>query len=113
MRHLYCPICASVLEQNASGFKCPKGRWMESKLGFSIRRAVYGVDESKQPPRKAPELAPYLWCPSCTAELDVFDERGRELRCPACGLSLPAITQLDLLEFKKHHGKPDEDDWRW
>jgi len=101
-------FCAGLMKETLGGLDCGiPGGFLENPLGRTIRRAVYGVNESRRPPRE-PEDSPYLWCPNCTAEMDVFDERGRELRCPECGLSLPAVTQLQLMEVREHHPKLDE-----
>jgi len=103
MKTLHCPVCASQVTERAGLFSCVKAGRLPTPLGHALRRAIYSVDAPKKPPRHAPESAPYLWCPSCTGELDDQDERGRELRCPDCGLSLPSVIQLELIEFKQVH----------
>jgi hypothetical protein len=40
--------------------------------------------------------------------MDDFDERGRELRCPSCGLSFPSVLQQDMLQLKEDHLSPEE-----
>lgn len=113
MRVLHCPICASSIQQRGGLFDCMGARGggrFSSQLGNSIRRAVYGVDEAKTPPRQ-PEIAPYLWCPNCTGELEEYDVNTRRLECKACGLKLPATDQQELLEVRQHHGKLEDDQW--
>ncbi len=111
MRKLHCPICASEIEQRSMTFACVRSGGPNSKLGYAIRRAVEAANAPKHPIRKAPEWAPYLWCPNCTAAMDDYDERGRELRCPECGLSFPSVHQVELLEGKEHHTRPSEYEW--
>jgi hypothetical protein len=106
-RKLHCPVCASDIEKDGRGFSCVRGAGLENRLGYAIRRAVYGVDPSKEAPRKAPEMADWFWCPNCTAAMDDSDERGRECRCPTCGLSLPAVELVGMMEFKDGHTPPE------
>lgn len=114
IRKMYCPVCASSVEENRRDrivFTCGLGNGLENSTGHALRSAVYRVDPPHQPPRQAPELADYLWCPNCTTAMDEFDERGRELRCPGCGLSIPSVMQIELMEFKENHCRPGSDGW--
>lgn len=111
MRAVHCPICAGLITQRVGVFSCLTSS-MDTRLGHALRAAVYRADPPRQPPRPAPELADYLWCPNCTGAMDDFDERGRELRCAGCGLSFPSVLQLDLLEWKNEwHAQPDDERW--
>ena len=110
MRKLFCLICASPIEERAGRFSCTgaeSGGGYPPPLGYSIRRAVYGVDAPATAPR-SPEIAPYLWCPNCTGELEDYDGRDRRLQCSRCGLMLPATDQLPLSEIKADHGPVSE-----
>lgn len=73
------------------------------RLGRAIDQAVHAAPRVDPVARKPREIAAYLWCPNCASELDDQDQRGKELRCANCGLSLPAVLQLELLEFKQLH----------
>ncbi|WP_162594137.1 hypothetical protein [Variovorax sp. PBL-E5] len=118
MRKLYCLLCASPIEERTGRFACTalldplqvESHHYSSKLGYSIRRAVYGVDAPTAPPR-APEVAPYLWCPSCTGELEDYDDRERRLQCVSCGLRLPATDQMELLEIRRGDADRSSDPW--
>ncbi|RCW73827.1 hypothetical protein DES41_102141 [Pseudorhodoferax soli] len=114
MRVLHCLICAAPIEQRGSNrFNCSagvRGGGYSPRLGFSIRRAVYSVDTPKEPPRQ-PSMAPYLWCPNCTAELEDYDGRERRLQCASCGLRLPATDQQELLEIRQDHGDIAGEPW--
>jgi hypothetical protein len=79
-------------------------------LQGSIRAAVYGVDPPKNPARK-PELADWFWCPSCTGELDEYDDVGRFFRCPHCALHLRGVSLVELIGAKEEHGDPNERPW--
>jgi hypothetical protein len=90
------------------GVSCPQWGIFTAQLQGSIRAAVYGVDPPKTGPRK-PELGSWLWCPSCTGELDEYDEVGRFLRCPHCALHLRGVSLAELVELKSEHPEPDPD----
>lgn len=106
MRKFYCPVCASAVERRSLSFSCARSNGPSARLGHALQQAVDRADEPKASPRD-PEWAPHFWCPNCTGPLDEYDERGVELRCPSCGLSLAAIVQVDLLEYKEHHQPPE------
>lgn len=109
VRSIYCPICASECRQQMKHqVRCPEWGGFSPQLEGSIRAAVYGVDRPKNEPR-APALAPWLWCPSCTGELDEYDEVGRFLRCLQCGLHLRGVSLVELIEAKDDHPAPDLD----
>jgi hypothetical protein len=108
VRPIYCPICASECEQRMR-HEVSCGHF-SARLQGAIRAAVYGVDPPKTSPRK-PELAEWLWCPNCTAELDEYDEVGRFLRCPHCALHLRGVSLVELLEAKEDHKDPNEKQW--
>ena len=102
MRKLFCPVCATEIQQRFDRFGCPQTA-MSSKLGFSIRRAVYCVDPSTSKPRE-PALAPRFWCPNCTGELEEHHERHQRLKCASCSLLFPAVDQVELNKLKAWHG---------
>lgn len=103
MRKIYCPICAGTMKETLSGLECSvPGGTIQHPTARTIRRAVYAVDAPRRSPR-SPEFSPYLWCPNCTGEMDTFDERGKELRCPECGLSFPSAVQLELMAVRGEH----------
>jgi hypothetical protein len=110
MRHLFCPVCASDIRWRPNEYECIAGASFSSKLGNSIKNAVYGVDAPTAMPRK-PSIAPYLWCPNCTAELDKCNDRQRRLKCSQCSLELPVLTHFELMEIKKFHEEPDPDNF--
>lgn len=90
--------------------RCPKWGGFSPQLQGSIRAAVYGVDPSKNEPR-TPEIGSWLWCPSCTGELDEYDDVGRFLRCSHCALHLRSVTLSELVRVKSEHPVLDLDDW--
>jgi len=69
-RRLFCPICATDIEWRVNDFRCGIGVPFSAQLGNSIKNAVFRVEPASGEQRK-PSLAPYLWCPNCTAELAV------------------------------------------
>src|SRR2546428_2104990 len=98
VRPIYCPICACECEQPMGHqVHCPEWGGFSPQLQGSIRAAVYGVDPPKSEPRE-PGLAPSLWCPSCTAALDEYDDVGRFLRCSHCALHLRSVSLTELVE---------------
>lgn len=109
MRNLHCPICASKIDWKINNFNCSAGGSFSAQLGNAIKNAVYGVDPASHAPRK-PSLAPYLWCPSCTTELEDYDDRQKKLKCSVCSLKLPATTYFELMEVKKYHSELDIDE---
>ncbi|HEX7891453.1 MAG TPA: hypothetical protein VF522_19030 [Ramlibacter sp.] len=114
LRKIHCPVCASLVNEARGDrfiFSCEAGGALENSTGHALRNAVYRADPPRQPPRASPELADYLWCPNCTAAMDDYDERGRELRCAGCGLSIPSALQVGLIAFKEDHRKPDSEAW--
>src|SRR5204863_4272261 len=93
MRRILCPICASDVEWRVNDFRCTVGPRFSSKLGNSIKNAVYSVKPPSREPRK-PSLAPYLWCPNCAAELEEYNDKQRRLKCGNCSLELPPWRTL-------------------
>jgi hypothetical protein len=111
VRAIYCPICASECKQPMGRqVQCPKWGGFSAQLQGSIRAAVYGVDPPANAPRES-GLGDWLWCPSCTGELDEYDDVGRFLRCPQCGLHLRGISLAELTELKEEHPDPRSDPW--
>lgn len=112
-RSIYCPICASECEQPMKHqVFCPVWGGFSPQLQGSIRAAVYGVDRPKNRPRQ-PGLSTWLLCPSCTGELDEYDDIGKFLRCPDCGLHLRGVSLTELIDAKSEHPDPDQDIDRW
>lgn len=109
MRKLYCPICADEIEWRINEFRCSTGSRFSAKLGNAIKNAVYGVEPAISAPRK-PLLAPYLWCPNCTAELEEYNDKQRRLRCAVCSLELSALEHFELMDIKDWHDEPYVDD---
>lgn len=99
MRTLHCPICADKIEWTPTNFVCEQNDRLSPRLGNEIRHAVYALPAPTTPSR-APGLAPFLWCPNCTAELEDYDDRQRKLKCGACGLTLKAVDYAELMEVK-------------
>lgn len=89
---------------------CPVWGGLSPQLQGAIRAAVYGVDRPKNEPR-VPGLGSWLWCPSCTGELDEYDELGKFLRCSQCGLHLRSVSLTELICAKSEHPAPDLDHW--
>lgn len=89
---------------------CQEWGGFSPQLQGSIRAAVYGVDPPKNEPRE-PGLGRWLWCPSCTGELDEYDDVGRFLRCSHCALHLRSVSLTELVEAKGEHPAPDLDRW--
>lgn len=109
MRKLYCPVCANEIRWRINAFDCNAGARFSAKLGNQIKNAVHSVERLTTPVR-APQIASYLWCPNCTAELEEYNDRQRHLRCLACSLELPALAHFELMEIKKSHPDLYEDD---
>jgi hypothetical protein len=109
MRNLYCPICASEIEWRPNDFSCFGGASFSPKLGNQIKNAVHAVGPPSGPPRK-PEIASYLWCPNCTAELVEHNERERRLLCTSCSLELPVLAHVELMEIRSWHPAVGEED---
>lgn len=112
VRAIYCPICAfECRQQMRHEVVCPNCLFSPQLQG-ALRAAVYGVDPPSRPPRDQ-GLGAWLWCPSCTAELDDYDEVGRFLRCPACALHLRSVSLTELIEAKaQYRDRNPADDWR-
>ena len=106
MRRLFCPICASYIEERHKEFSCAAGAYFPPRIARWIRNAVYAVDAPKNEPRM-PAMATYLWCPSCTAELHEYDPKQLHLRCSSCSLELRAVAHQDLMRIRKTHEEPD------
>lgn len=102
MRKLYCPICASNVQWTSLKFTCELGPCMSTKLGNQIRNAVYAVEPYSGEVRK-PEIAPYLWCPNCTAPLEEHDDRERRFECSSCSLKLHILAHVELMELRSEH----------
>jgi len=104
MRQLFCPICASPIAWRINEFRCTATETpFSAALGSAIKNAVFDVDAARTKPR-APMEAPYLWCPSCTAEVDGYDGRDKRMRCSVCPCTLPALHHFELMEIKEWHG---------
>jgi len=108
MRRLFCPICAGRIEWRINEFKCvATGAVFSAQLGNAIKNAVYSVDAPRTGPR-APVEAPYLWCPSCTAEMDGYDGWLATIRLAGV-LPHEGMLPVGLLSFRlvlfQFHGR--------
>jgi hypothetical protein len=107
VREICCPVCANEIEWSSLRFECLSGPSISTKLGNQIKNAVFAVDQYHGEIRK-PEIAPYLWCPNCTAPLEEHDDPERRLECKNCSLKLRITTHADLVDLRDEHLRLDE-----